>query len=183
MTFLKNSDQWYTFISALQLSIKTKIKFIDEDNNDLKIHFDKPPPADDKNFNRFTELLKGDWIDDDKCYVIHSANKIDWQKMTLFLLLTRLDEKNIIKLVQIDKSFRDIAIEKLGISSANVENIKHCSEIIFKKMKEKGITYRQLAESTGLTQVTISNFKSGKDIKLSNLIKIIQVLELDLKIV
>lgn len=182
MTIL-DTNQLHTFVSALQLSISTRVESISEDNNDLKIQFNSPPLPNDKNFKRFLNLLKGDWTKNGTCYVIHSANEIDWTKITLLLLLTRLDEKNIVKLIQIDKSFRNIAVEKLGISSPNVEDIKNCAEIIFKKMKEKEMTNRELAESTGLTQVTISNFKAGKDIRLSNLIKIIQALGLDLRIV
>ncbi|PIR17477.1 MAG: hypothetical protein COV46_04085 [Deltaproteobacteria bacterium CG11_big_fil_rev_8_21_14_0_20_49_13] len=181
MTIL-DPQQLQTFVSALQLSIRTKIKFISEDKNCLKIHFDSPPSSLDENFRKFSIMLNGDWLDNGTCYAIHSAQTIDWSKITLFLLLTRLDEKNIIRLVQIDKSFRDIATEKLGLSGPNIENAKDCAKIIFQEMEKQEMTNRALAESTGLTQVTISNFKAGKDIKLSNLIKIINVLGLDMKI-
>lgn len=183
MTIL-NSHQAYVFVSALQLSITTKIKLVSpEDNNVLKIYFDSRPLPDDKNLAIFLKLLKGDWRGDGTCFVVHAADEIDWEQLILFLLLTRLDEKNIIKLAQTDKSVRNIA-EMLGykFASRGVESVKECSKIIFDRIKEKKMTIRELAELTGLTQVSIGNFKSGKDIKLSNLIKIMRALNMDLKI-
>lgn len=44
------------------------------------------------------------------------------------------------------------------------------------------MTIRELAEKTGLSMVAISNFRSGKDIRLSNFIKIAEALGLRLKL-
>lgn len=44
------------------------------------------------------------------------------------------------------------------------------------------MTIRMLAEATGLTQVAISNFKAGGDIRVSNLIRIARALRMRLMV-
>lgn len=171
------------FANALQLSIKTKIVGVTEDDGNVAITFDHLILPDDENFVTFTKWIKSEQGGDPKVYIIRDADKINWPQLTLFLLLTRLNDKNISSLAENNQLAKEI-IERLGMEfhSTNINSIEECSKIIFNKLKEKGMTNRELAESTDLTQVTVGNFKAGKDIKLSNLIKIIQALGLDMKI-
>lgn len=171
------------FANALQLSITTKIIGVASKDGGVEISFESRPRPADKNLRNVLKLFKGKWTSDGMIFVIHEAEKITWPQITLFLLLTRMNEKNIAKLVQMDESARKTA-EKLGFKcpSAGVESVKKCSEIIFEKMRKKKMTIRELSELTGFTQVSICNFKAGKDIKLSNLIKIIMALGAKLRV-
>lgn len=171
------------FGNALQLSIQSKINGITIKGDDVVIDFAFPPPADDVNLYIFFQLF-GHLSENKKNYIISTTDKINWPKITLFLLLTRMDEDNIRKLAELDEFAKELA-QKMGLGSSDttIDSVKNCSQIIFKKMEEKNMTIREMAERTGLTTVSISNFKNGKDIRLSNLIKIIKVLGVYLKIV
>lgn len=171
------------FINALQLSIKTKINDIRIVDEEGEMVFDSRPSRSDTNLHNFLQLFDGEWKENAKCFVFYGASKFNWPKLTLFLLLTRMDEGNISKLIELDESAREIA-EKIGLklSHANIESVKKCSQVIFQKMENQNMTIRELAEKTGLTQVSISNFKAGNDIRLSNFIKIVGAVGMNLKI-
>ena len=171
------------FANALQLSIKTKIINVLTEKNSVIIKLDTQPQPDDLHFHNLTRLFQGSWRNEQKEYIIHNADKVDWPKITLFLLLTRMNEDNILKLVKIDPTVEEIG-RQLGYkcSGANVDSVKACSRRIFKIMEKKKMTIRELSEKTGLSQVSISNFKAGKDVRLSNLLKIISALGIRLKI-
>jgi DNA-binding Xre family transcriptional regulator len=180
---MKPSEQELSeFINALQLSIETKVINVKRRNDDIVIFFERPSDE-DVNLYRFLQFFDSRWNDDRTEFVIYKNDKLNWPKLTLFLLLTRMNEENILKMVELDPSVLEIA-EKIGVklSDCSIESVAKASQILFKKMEEKGITIREIAEKTGLTQVTISNFKSGKDIKFSNLLNISRVLGMSVKI-
>lgn len=58
------------------------------------------------------------------------------------------------------------------------EPVNNISALIFNIVRDKKMTLRQVSDKTGLTQAAISNFKAGSDIRLSNLIKIANALDL-----
>lgn len=171
------------FGNSLQLSIKTKIVGARYDKGDVVIKFDSRPKPDDANLHKFLKTFEGKWVSKQKEARIPNANDVNWPKVTLFLLLTRMNAENIRKLSEDNPDFADIAA-KTGVRSCdkNINSLKSCSQRIFEKVKEKRMTIRGLSETTGLSQVSIQNFKVGNDIKLSNLLKIIKALGLGLKI-
>lgn len=171
------------FANALQLSIKSKIDKVVFKDNGVLIYFDSRPARNDEKLYGFLDLFSATWDQKERCFAVEHAGDINWSQVTLFLLLTRMDVTNISKLTQIDKLMADVA-RRLGlkISRSGVDSVGGCSEAVFKLLKEKKMTIRELAEATGLTQVSISNFKSGKDIRLSNFLKIVKALGLNLKI-
>lgn len=169
------------FANALQLSIMTEIKGVRVIDGNVMIEFARY--ADDDNIRKFAAIVGSSWKKGDAKFVVGDTGKINWPQLTLFLLLTRLNENNMGKFAELDPSAR-VFTDKLGLQTSieNFKSVKDCSQFIFNVMKEKNMTIRDLATATGLTQVTISNFKAGKDIKLSNFIKIIQVFGLELKL-
>lgn len=169
------------FIGALQLSIKTKINNYLCIGDTVVVTFEKKSD-DESNLMKILTLFDSKWNANKTELTISGGNKINWSKLTLFLLITRMNEENIRKFISMDESAREIA-GKLGLSfGSQISDIKRCSQIIFGRMQKKKMTIRELAESSGLTQVSISNFKIGKDIRLSNLLKIIKALGLCIKI-
>ena len=107
------------------------------------------------------------------------------KKLTTFLLLTRMEEKNIQKLAEIDSSYAPF-LSKLGLKEDvifNVNNLKDASAFVFKLVENRKLTLRELSQKTGLTQVALSNFKLGKsDMRLSSFLKITSALGLKLKL-
>lgn len=171
------------FANALQLSIKAKIGAVEiAGENNVRIRFALPPKSGDEFFN-FIWLVNGRWENNQSDFVIEGADKIKWSRLNLFLLLTRMKEENIQKLVEIDPSAAEIAGRlKLPSTIANIDSVRKCSQVLFKGMEKKKMTIRELSEASGLTQVAISNFRAGGDIRLSSLIKIINALGMRLRI-
>lgn len=170
------------FSSALQLCIKTKVNAVTGGDGEVIITFDSQPKLDDLQLHKFLKLFDCHWKEDLKTVVVKNENEINWPQLTLFLFLTRMDEGNISKLAEIDESAGEIAGKlRLKPHDATIESVKMCSKVIFDNMKDKKMTIRELAERTGLTQVSISNFKAGKDIRLSNLMKIVRALRMHVR--
>lgn len=169
------------FANALQLSINTKVVSVACDGNMIKISFSQGPSPDDENLLSFIGIFEGEWSTDNTVFIIKNAEKINWPRITLFLLLTRMNSKNIAKLTCLDKTSREIAA-KLGFGSArrSIDSTDTCSKLIFEQLEKKKMTIRELADATGLTQMTINNFKAGRDIRVSNLIKIANALGMEI---
>lgn len=172
------------FVNALQLSVKTKINSIKLDkNNGIILNFSEQP-KEDTNLNRFLRFFKGTWDVNGESFAIENMGQYDISKLTLFLHITRLSEDNVRNLVERDPSISEMA-KKMGFKVRSHEIIlspKQAAQVIFERVEKNGLTIRQLAEQAGLTQVAISNFKAGKDIRLTNLLKIAGVLGLKIKI-
>ena len=90
------------FANALQLSIQSRIASIAVEGGDVMIRFSSPPEVDDVNLYNFFQLF-GSWSENKKNYIISTTDKINWPKITLFLLLTRMDGGNIRKLAELDE--------------------------------------------------------------------------------
>ncbi|MBU4484832.1 helix-turn-helix transcriptional regulator, partial [bacterium] len=174
-----------TFINALQLSIKTKIIGTTMDKDDaVTINFEKPSSG-DSNLKIFLKIFDdGKWFNKETSFLIPNASKINWQVLETFLQITRMNRNNILKWAETNEAAMDVAT-RIGFKCAQVGVIgpAQAAKIVFDKVKERGLTIREIAEKTGLTQVSISNFKSGGDIKFSNLIKITNVLGFRIKII
>lgn len=168
------------FANALQLSIKTRIEGIREMDGKIMISIGGRPDPHDHNLLRSLHLFDGRYDEREKCLVIDDPSGINLPKRTLFLLLTRMNDDNIQKLAELDPSVSEFA-NKLGLkmSGNHIDNVERAAEGVFKKMEEKKMTMRELAGAAGLTQVTLSNFKAGGDIRLSNLIKIAKAVGLN----
>jgi len=176
------------FISALQVSIKSKIVEYDADvfSETLLIQFQRKP-LDDPQWALFEKIVgdNGRWAPRLKGYSIDTA--VITSHLINFLLITRLKEENIAKLGKIDPKYRDYVERAVGSSGLQtgahaLETLVQISGTIFSISEQNGITIRQLAEQTNLSMVSISNFKAGKDIRLSNFLKIAAALGLKLKL-
>lgn len=182
-----NSDLIDEFINAMQLCIQSVIEGVQWDSsaNTLEVCFDSAAAKDQK-LKKIKKLLPLE-----KEYELGFVLKLsyfksdDWKKLTTFLLLTRLEDANIQKLGELDSSYSHF-LQKLGFTKAlfeEVDSLERAAEIIFRIVKEKKMTLRELSKMTGLSQVALSNFKSGKsDIRLSSFLKVLSALGLKLKL-
>lgn len=182
-------DEMNEFINALQLSINSQISswFIRQDQ--IEIHFLNREPN-DVNLESFQKLVPGIWKPSGKTggeifYIIANTEFVS-SLSTQFLLLTRLNKENVLTLAELDKKYKPFADKIYGPSDkkipALIDNTEDVSRIIFDEVQRQKLTLRQLAEKTTLSPVSLSNFKAGKDIRLSNLIKICQTLKLKISI-
>lgn len=173
------------FANALQLSIDTKISGILRKDDGIVISFDAEARGKDARLEIFLRVFGTDgvWSEQGKVFVVSEAHTFSWSKLSLFLLLTRMDEENILKLAELD-AFAAETAEKFGLKTHDVslDSIAACAKRISEKMKQKGMTIRELSEASGLTQVSISNFRSGKDVRLSSLLKLVKALGMSLRI-
>lgn len=174
-----------TFVNALQLCLKSRLKTIGmEDEQPVLWFFDNV--TEEKPLQAFEKLVEGEWfINRTKtkdCYLIHDKNQLTDSVLINFLYLTRLKEANMLALAEINPIYKPL-IEKIGLkTSKNLNRLEDISEKIFSRIEEQKKTLREMAEATGLTQVSISNFKAGKDIRLSSLLKMTKALQLKIKI-
>jgi transcriptional regulator with XRE-family HTH domain len=171
------------FANALQLSINTRIGGISAKEDTVEMRFHPNKEAGDLRLEKFSKIFGGVWQNQLKEYVINAPEKIDWAGWTLFLLLTRMEEDNILKLADADEFAADIAV-RLGLKARDLSlsNLSEVASIVSSAMEKRKMTIRELAEASGLTQVSIGNFKSGKDMRLSSLLKILKALGLSLRI-
>lgn len=177
------------FFNALQLSIDSTLA---EDwafgTQGGDIFFSKIANPDPR-LKLMEKLLPGQWGNvgnqnfDLAVYIILNFDKLDLPLITNFLMLTRLDKKNIRALGQQDARFLPLC-EKLGFKAVgnSLESTQEFAAFLRAKMNQQGITIQKLAEQSGLTPLSINKFRKGSDIKLSNLIKIMQALGHRLKI-
>ncbi|OGQ08931.1 MAG: hypothetical protein A3G32_02140 [Deltaproteobacteria bacterium RIFCSPLOWO2_12_FULL_40_28] len=175
------------FINALQLCIKSEISSITQagNDNDAVITFDSEV-KDDTGLEIFEKLIPGHWNEKQDAYSMSGISiNFDFELITQFLLLTRLKADNMLKLAELDSRYQPYVDQIFGKqhsrSSEEIQKIDQASRKIFEKAKHKTLTMRQLAELTGLTPMTLNNFKSGKDIKLSNLMKLCKAVGIKIK--
>lgn len=173
------------FVNALQLSIRNKIIKIELEKAGLVLWFPNPL-LDDPNLTYVEKLIPGQWSVPKKpnhnCYFIHDHSLIQDAALINFLRLTRLNEENMKKIAELDPKYRPFT-DKLGLKIASqITDLQSAAQLVFSIVEKQNMTLRQLSEATGLTQVSISNFKAGKDIMLSNFVKMIKALGLSIKI-
>lgn len=182
-----HSDRIDEFVNAMQLCIQSVISSVvwDSSKNTIAIGF-SPVEKKDEKLVKIKRLLP---LEDE--YEFGFKIKLDYfksdtyKKLTTFLLLTRMEEKNIQKLAEIDSSYAPF-LSKLGLKEEvifNINNLKDASAFVFKLVENRKLTLRELSQKTGLTQVALSNFKLGKsDMRLSSFLKITSALGLKLKL-
>lgn len=175
---LPSDQDLKSFENALQLCIETKIHNVTlGKDNYILVNFDKAPQDDEQLF-LFFNVVEGKWENKNKSYRI---SEIDLQEVINFLLITRLNKENMMKLAEMDPEAEKM-VTKMGLKTKvlYINDIKHASKIVFEQLSKRNMTMRELSQRTGLTQVSLSKFKAGNDIRLSNLIKIAGALNLKL---
>lgn len=172
------------FLSALQLSIQTPIEFITDSDQDGEfiIRF-VTSPINDQKLNHFIKLVGARWGKDKT--IIHFSLKDDNEISTLtdYLYLTRLNLENLKGVATFNKKYREYFQKMFGkqeIPHLVLKDLKTISEIFSDFLKEKKITLRELSKRTNLTQASLSRFKTGQDIRLSNFLKIVEALGLQI---
>ncbi len=177
-----NSQEIDELINALQLSIDTKIQQYKAESGTLLISFANKIGKD----NRLKDfiLISGAQVKKDRSITL-SLKEIS-PHLTGFLMLSRLAPKYVQKITELDTRFEKLA-EKITqaekeLNPATILSIEQASQIIEQTIKRKKMTLRELSQKTGLTQVSLSHFKSGKDIRLSNFLKIAEALDLKVTI-
>src|SRR3990167_1069798 len=93
------------FINALQLSIKSQVsRYTIPSNDQMMIHFDSVE-EDDQGLLFFQQLFPGQWNKQRDSYLIQDTHLVDWQLVTHFLMLSRLQKANMQKLAELDNRF------------------------------------------------------------------------------
>lgn len=181
-----NLDELNSFMNALQLCVKSPISgFSMPDSKRILVTFDHVE-KNDSNLKAFEKIIRGHWNPDGDTYEIPRPENDAMADLTQFLLLTRMSPKNMAKLTELDTRFKKFAdaLEKSDApnEAVDIRSLAQASGIIFDEVRQKNMTLRKLSELSGLTQVALSNFKSGTDIRLSNFIKLADVLGLKITI-
>lgn len=170
------------FSSALQLSIDSILLDLILKDDVYTFKFDRVEKHDHR-LKYFQKMVDGEFKKN--TLVVHNKNQ-DWSLIYNFLILSRLRDEFMKKLAS-DEPRYNFFLDKIGLEQAQdaattITSIKEASDVIFAKVKQDKITFRELSQKTGLTQVTLNRFKSGHDTKLSSLLKIAQALDLKISI-
>jgi len=188
VAFALNREEISTFITALQISIDSQIvTWSVENKKSLRILFDERSKTDPK-LKLFEKILPGNWDDAHREYIVSNISEYLTPLLINFLMLTRLDQRNILKIKNLASDYAPLAQAILssprttGETSQDLDSLSNAADTVFSLLKQKQLTIRELAEKTGLSMVAISNFKAGNDIRLSNFIKIAEALGLKLKL-
>lgn len=183
-TILELVDIW---MNALQLCFKTPISSYTLAPEDiLLINFESVPQK-DSGFEYFRKLFgkDADWDEEKLVLRVRNFSKMSGPAYN-FLMLSRLRDENMKALAKLDPQYRPFVQTILGEYSEpmdeKVETLQQASQIAFSHVEKQKMTLRELAHRSGLTQVAMSNFKGGKDIRLSNFLKILKALQLRLTI-
>lgn len=172
------------FQSALQLSVDSEITSILQNPKVYSLSFLKKPQKDER-WDYFEQLTAGEWKEINKVFLYQfSQGEFRLEELTQFLFLTRLKKENILKLANLDPIYRKYASKIFGtvVNIGIIENLEQVTQFVFAEMEKRKITIRELAHQSGLSMVSISNFKAGKDIRLSNFLKILSVLGIKMKL-
>lgn len=175
-------------VNAIQLCIKSRIADTQSTSAViLALTFDAIRP-DDTGLTLVQRLLPGTWELGGKSYAITSI-PFPVPLMTQFLLLSRLNIKNMMKLAELDERYRpllDMFDEQLGSDALmrgtlqSVTSIPQAAQCLFAAMKQQQMTIRAVADAAGVTQVTVSKFKAGGDVMLSTFLKIAKAVGLQI---
>lgn len=169
------------FMNALQLSLNSKIDSIAIDPHRVVLDFERFDRNDSKTA-LFEKLVPGNWVKPEKSYQINDPHTVENELLINFLQLSRLEEKNAVKLAEIDPRYRPF-VDQMGLlTNSPIMDFSSLNSIIFKKIQERKMTLRELSEKTGISQVALSQLKKGRDMRLSNLFKILKALGMILKL-
>ncbi|MBI4237589.1 MAG: hypothetical protein HY696_04115 [Deltaproteobacteria bacterium] len=167
------------FANALQLCIKSRVKkIVRNPSGGFVIRIDQRV-TDDAGLRLATRLLPGHWNAGQTVYEVTwpSADPALLPLLTQFLLLTRLQPRNILALANQTPRYRAL-VEQLGdeLPAASpgkiIADLAAARHAIFTQIEAQQFTLRAVAEAGGITQVTLSKFKAGGDIMLSTFLKI-----------
>ncbi len=181
------SDNLGEFQSALQLSIDSKIETVFKNPEVYSLSFQDKPRADER-WAYFEKLSGGEWKEVNKVHLYQfPQGALKLEELTQFLFLSRLEKENMLKLASLDLRYKKYVIKIFGIvelvlNAGAFDNPEQIIGFLFSEIEKRKMTIRELAQRTGLSMVSISNFKAGKDIRLSNFLKILSVLEIKMKL-
>jgi|GEM_PF-2671832 len=170
------------FFNALQLGLQSSIADCRQDNTDTwHIDFAQIVP-DDAGLDIMQRLVPGSWSRRGKMYTIHVAQvRVPFPLLTQFLLLSRMNPDNMHALLAMDpKKYHAIA-QRLDLQPPHahattalqlITSRDDAARIIFSEMQRQHLTIRAVAESAGVTQLTVSKFKAGGDVMLTTFLQI-----------
>ncbi len=182
---MTHNEIFSAFQNALQLSLNTRIlagKISGTaDKTTIEIRFFKRNP-DDTKLESFTKILGNSAI-------FLTPTTLEWQNanfkevelITELLMLSRLDQNNLNKLAEIDPRFAPWVQNKFK-THAKVELKINPTQIIFDQLEKKQIPQSNFSKKTGLSLVSLYKFKNGGDIRLSNFLKMLDALNLEIHI-
>lgn len=170
-----SSDEMSALLNALQLCIASPV-LGHSIGTTSSVKFSAIVDG-DVGLTKFAKLVPGRW--ERNAYYIGDISKVDISLLTSFLMLTRLQDTQIMSLAEQDGRYRQYG-DSLKLTShggkTGITTISDARNAIFKTIDQKKISLKKISELTGLTSVSLSNFKAGGDIRLSNLLKIAKAL-------
>ncbi len=177
------NEQLNAFVNALQVCIIHEMHYRYIPLKDTILMSFTSTEINDDNLGKFKRLVPGEIRKLGKYshqYWIKNLQQLNLGLLTHFLLLTRLQDNQIIALVKQDMRFRPYA-KILGLlptetDAMPVVSLTQARDLIFQTIEKKSVSLATLAQQTGLSQVSLNNFKAGRDIRLSNLLKIAKAL-------
>lgn len=174
---IPSQDEWNAFLNALQLCIASPIDGSSSAGTTSPLIKILAVVDGDVGLKKFEKLVPGHW--ERGGYCVEDISKMDISLLTSFLMLTRLQDTQIMSLAEQDGRYRQYA-NALKLTShggkTGITTISDARDAIFKAIDQKKISLKKISELTGLTSVSLSNFKAGGDIRLSNLLKIAKAL-------
>lgn len=190
---LITDDQINELTNALQLCITSQIMGWNKPNhksvkNVFVITFTHKS-ANDAGLKKFDLLMRGQWgapLNNGRTqsYTIQNFDPVDISLLTSLLMLTRLQDDQIVALAEQDPRYRPYAAT-LGLlplqeRGSTIMSLVQARDFIFQAIEKKKVSLTELAKQTHLSQVSLSNFKAGGDMRLSNLLKIAKALGIKL---
>lgn len=176
------------FVNALQLCLKYQVIRYDYNfAEDVFLMSFTSTESHDESLDKFKRLVPGESKKLDKYkhqYRIKNFQQLDLGLLTNFLLLTRLQDDQIRAIADHDPRYRPYA-KTLGLLSAEIDStpilsLVQARDFIFRTIEKKAVSLAMVAQQAGLSQVSLSNFKAGGDIRLSNLLNIAKALGIKL---
>lgn len=170
------------FLNALQLSTDCKIKSGRSENKQIHVSFDQDA-RDDRHCQFFQNITHGEWSNDGKTLKFSITDDHTLKMFWTLLMMTRLEDENMRGLAKIDRDFawlNNVLDSKQNPAATVIHDIKRASEFVFSEIQNKKMTLRELSELTGLTQVTLSRFKQGQDVRLSSFLQMTRALGIEI---
>ncbi|QQR79839.1 MAG: hypothetical protein IPJ69_10910 [Deltaproteobacteria bacterium] len=164
------------FHNALQLSIDTPIPntgTILSNPEILSLSFQGQKPIKDERWQFFEKISEGKWKEAAHQVFLYQIpiGSLDLEELTQFLIITRLKKDNMLKIAELHPEYKKYVEKIFGSQKLtlkpDISNLEQAKRIVFDQISKKNVTLLSLAHQTGLSLVSLSNFKSGKDIRLS----------------
>lgn len=181
-----STEEINLLLNAIQLCIKSTLKSMRVEtvghNSIVTLIFlvvEHPDPK----LTLVTDFLPGQWLKSH--YVFRWPDQIRIDELTQFLMLTRLESKSMLKLAEIDPRFKkyinNVTLKRISVDrNLEVQSIEDAARLIRNEIKLNNLTLRTISQQCGLTQASLHRFKSGSDIRLSNFLKLLETLNLEM---